>query len=588
MSIFRPNVQGIIIDARDFFDATTYYTNTAYANSGSILWQTYNGSSMENSQSWGLMWQSGSNNRWEAMIDAEMNSNSGNGGGLTASDRLVLQIGQTLYNKVNITVINGDKRFLLLAPKTGQDISNYRIEIANPNFSQKWVSHYQGLSATDSNGNVTGTKTYKAGDLYYDIISGTNVRVGIHSQYGNNRNTPNSEPDADSIQIPSRIYHNVSSTSSGVTYDVTATEGYGFRGVNGNASNNPKLTVQFLAYNFGEYKLSTISERTFVFVGTLQTVSTSQTTTSNQYNLPGSVTTIGLSAFQNTGTGTGLTNPAVYIPDSVTSIAVNVFYQAGLASIELGTGLLELKRMTFGDCPNIGNIVFKGLNDTTVNYNGTNYQGYIKINQQCFYNQGSPVIKMPTYKGNNPTILVINNNTGAIDSVITNISSATAGVTTLSLAGSPTVTFANATTNICFPAGTVISLDQGDVEIQNVDTKKHTLNGKPILFVTKTEPNKPDVVCFEKDAFAPNVPSQRFECSRAHGIEYNGVRKMAEDWVDADQIHFVPNTHKFLYCLLLETHEMMDVYNIKAETLNPVRKVAQMYFAQLRKEKESC
>ena len=142
--------------------------------------------------------------------------------------------------------------------------------------------------------------------------------------------------------------------------------------------------------------------------------------------------------------------------------------------------------------------------------------------------------------------------------------------------------------NICFPAGTVLSLDQGDVEIQNVDTKKHTLDGKPILFVTKTAPNKPDVVCFEKDAFAPNVPSQRFECSRAHGIEFEGVRKMAEDWVNADQIHFVPNTHKFLYCLLLETHEMMDVYNIRAETLNPVRKVAQMYFAQLKKEKESC
>ena len=142
--------------------------------------------------------------------------------------------------------------------------------------------------------------------------------------------------------------------------------------------------------------------------------------------------------------------------------------------------------------------------------------------------------------------------------------------------------------NICFPPGTVLSLDQGDVEIQNVDTKKHTLNGKPILFVTKTAPTNPDVVCFEKDAFAPNVPSQRFECSRAHGIEFEGLRKMAQDWVDADQIHFVPNTHTFLYSLLLETHEMMDVYNIRAETLNPVRKVAQMYFAKLRKEKESC
>jgi surface protein len=151
-------------------------------------------------------------------------------------------------------------------------------------------------------------------------------------------------------------------------------------------------------------------------------------------------------------------------------------------------------------------------------------------------------------------------------------------------------TFANVVleSNICFPAGTILSLDQGDIEIQNVDTKIHTLNGKPILFVTKTKPSKSDMVCFEKDAFAPNVPSQTVETSRAHIIEYNGERKMAEDWVDADQIHFVPNTHKILYNLLLETHEMMTVYNLQAETLNPVRKLAHMYFAQLRKEKETC
>jgi len=136
--------------------------------------------------------------------------------------------------------------------------------------------------------------------------------------------------------------------------------------------------------------------------------------------------------------------------------------------------------------------------------------------------------------------------------------------------------------NICFPAGTLLSLDQGGVEIQNVDTKKHTLNGKKILFVTQTIPTKPDVVRIEKGAFAPNVPSQTVETTRAHIIEYNGERKMAEDWVDADKIHFVPNTHKILYNLLLETHEMMTVYNLQAETLNPVRKLAHKYFAKLK------
>ncbi len=131
--------------------------------------------------------------------------------------------------------------------------------------------------------------------------------------------------------------------------------------------------------------------------------------------------------------------------------------------------------------------------------------------------------------------------------------------------------------NICFPAGTLVSLDQGDIEIQKVDTNKHTLNGKKILFVTQTIPTKPDVVRIEKGAFAPNVPSQTVETTRAHLIEYNGERKMAEEWVNDKTITFVPNTHKILYNLLLETHEMMTVYNLQAETLNPVRKLAQKY-----------
>jgi len=153
----------------------------------------------------------------------------------------------------------------------------------------------------------------------------------------------------------------------------------------------------------------------------------------------------------------------------------------------------------------------------------------------------------------------------------------------------PTYEFFNQdAANICFPPGTLVSLDQGDIEIQNVDTSKHTLNGKKILFVTQTIPTKPDVVRIEKGAFASNVPSQTVETTRAHIIEYNGERKMAEEWVNDKSITFVPNTHKILYNLLLETHEMMTVYNLQAETLNPVRKLAHKYFAKLIKEKEIC
>ena len=284
----------------------------------------------------------------------------------------------------------------------------------------------------------------------------------------------------------------------------------------------------------------------------------------NYQNLTGvtignNVTSIGSSAFDSCSTLTSVT-----IGDSVQTIGNDVFYNCwALQSVIIPASVTSIGNAAFNFCQTLDYVAFKHTQSSANVAIGTN--AFNGINTSS-----------------NTVNLVLYDNGVNLDGNIYNV-----GMTNVTIEGG---TFVNviSSTNICFPPGTVLSLDQGDVEIQNVDTKKHTLNGKPILFVTKTAPNKPDVVCFEKDAFAPNVPSQRFECSRAHGIEYNGVRKMAQDWVDADQINFVPNTHKFLYCLLLETHEMMDVYNIKAETLNPVRKVAQMYFAKLRKEKESC
>ena len=271
---------------------------------------------------------------------------------------------------------------------------------------------------------------------------------------------------------------------------------------------------------------------------------------------------------------TGLTSVTLSTNSSYTEIVSRMFKGCtSLTEIDIPSQITEIQFLAFEDCTALNKVTIQKVTNNSNRFNfsasaNSSFKGVGTISELVIY-QNTLYYVNSSAEGNN------------------SVTGDQAGDENISIGGA---TFTNVlvSANVCFPPGTLLSLDQGDVEIQNVDTKKHTLNGKPILFVTKTVPNKPDVVCFEKDAFAPNVPSQRFECSRAHGIEFDGVRKMAEDWVDADQIHFVPNTHKFLYCLLLETHEMMDVYNIRAETLNPVRKVAQMYFAQLRKEKETC
>jgi hypothetical protein len=129
--------------------------------------------------------------------------------------------------------------------------------------------------------------------------------------------------------------------------------------------------------------------------------------------------------------------------------------------------------------------------------------------------------------------------------------------------------------NTCLPVGTLVSLDQGDIEIQKIDTNKHTLNGQAIIAVSRSTPSNIRVVRVEKDAFAPNVPSQTFECSLAHEIVSPlGKRQTAQQWVNDEKITMVPNTHKDLYNIVLKTHQTMMIYNLEVETLAPRRRAA--------------
>lgn len=146
--------------------------------------------------------------------------------------------------------------------------------------------------------------------------------------------------------------------------------------------------------------------------------------------------------------------------------------------------------------------------------------------------------------------------------------------------------------NTCFPAGTLVSLDQGDVEIQKIDIHKHTLNGDSIIAVVRTTPSTKSVIRFEKDVFAPNCPSQAFECSKNHEIiAPSGQRQTAHQWAEwakeefnGEKITLVPNTYEDLYNVLLKTHQTMVVYNLEVETLHPGRQVAHKAISRKQQE----
>ena len=127
---------------------------------------------------------------------------------------------------------------------------------------------------------------------------------------------------------------------------------------------------------------------------------------------------------------------------------------------------------------------------------------------------------------------------------------------------------------ICFPAGTPVLTDQGEIAIEKIDPKKHTIRANKIEGITETTSIENYVVMIKKDAFARNVPCRDTTISANHKIMFNNQMIQAREFVDKkefiDTIYKVDYTGETLYNVLLEDkHDLMIVNNLIAETLSP-------------------
>lgn len=123
---------------------------------------------------------------------------------------------------------------------------------------------------------------------------------------------------------------------------------------------------------------------------------------------------------------------------------------------------------------------------------------------------------------------------------------------------------------ICFPKGTPVTTDQGQVSIEKLNPDKHTIRGKEIIAITQTQPLQKYIVCFEKDALSKNVPSQETLCSMEHRVFYKGEMMKARDIVDmCEKVTFTHYNGETLYNVLLKKHDKMMINNLICETLHP-------------------
>jgi len=131
---------------------------------------------------------------------------------------------------------------------------------------------------------------------------------------------------------------------------------------------------------------------------------------------------------------------------------------------------------------------------------------------------------------------------------------------------------------ICFPAGTPVLTDQGYIEIDKIEPSSNTINGRPIIAVTKTISPSNRLVCFEKNSLGYNIPNRTTYVSTEHCIVYRNKLIEAHKFVNRKRrVYYIKYNGKYLYNILMNGHYSMIVNNIKVETLNPRNIIAKLY-----------
>jgi len=141
---------------------------------------------------------------------------------------------------------------------------------------------------------------------------------------------------------------------------------------------------------------------------------------------------------------------------------------------------------------------------------------------------------------------------------------------------------------ICFPSGTPVETDQGNIEIQKIKPSIHTIRGNKIVAITKTVTIEDKIVCIEKDALGTNIPSQKTFISRSHKLLYNKQMVKAKDLIcQVEGVYNKKYNGEILYNVLLETYEKMIVNNLIVETLDPENIVALLYNGSCNEEEKN-
>ena len=136
----------------------------------------------------------------------------------------------------------------------------------------------------------------------------------------------------------------------------------------------------------------------------------------------------------------------------------------------------------------------------------------------------------------------------------------------------------NPISNICFPAKTCITTDQGDIHIEKINPEFHSIDNKKIVAITQTISQDNYLICFEKNSLSLNYPKQKTIMSKEHKIYYKGQMIKAYHFLrQFENVKKIKYNGEILYNVLMEDYDKINVNNFICETLHPENIIAKLY-----------
>ena len=136
----------------------------------------------------------------------------------------------------------------------------------------------------------------------------------------------------------------------------------------------------------------------------------------------------------------------------------------------------------------------------------------------------------------------------------------------------------NAISNICLSKGTQILCDQGIINIEKINTRKHTINNKQINHITQSIHTDDYLIKIKKNCLSSNSPSSDIICSGDHKILYKNNLIESKNLInEVYGIEKIKNDKRVLYNILMDKHEVIMANNTLVESLHPQNIIAMFY-----------